>query len=227
MRRLIPVLIILIISIQFVQVVQAGDVSRWQLSISGIDQLEFGTQRLAGGVQIEWQTIIEFTLQDGQFKSGTGTSRLLNTIAPLSRPPDTFNCQLSKGIFSNRNGMSFSTPHLRYKAFPVSGKVNGESIQLNPYLEYPGNYYAVLYHCQTSNELGSFWIERSPRIAKELSKRQNTSTKFENDSYLADIKEVKSIPPGAEIEFPLINGFKLAFSEQSGLRKLEYRLEKK
>lgn len=120
--------------------------------------------------------------------------------------------------------MSFSTPHLRYKAFPVAGRMVGDTIQLKPFLEYPGNYYAVLYRCETADELGSFWIERAPRIARELSKRQNTITKFEDGIYQAEIKEVKSIPPGPDIEIQLIDGLKFSVTEQYGLRKLEYSL---
>ncbi len=208
------------------QIVQASESSHWKLTITGKDKLEFGTEMLAGGLNIGWQTVLEFSIQDGQFKLGTGSAELLGEISPFSRPLAIFECQLTNGIFSNRNGKSFSTPHLRYKAFPVGGKIIGDTILLKPFLDYPGNYYAVLYQCETASELGSIWLERSPRVARELSKQQNAVTQVENGSYQVSIKEVKSILPGSEIELPLIDGLQFGFTEPNGIRKLHYVLSR-
>ncbi len=223
MQIKILILILLIVSIPSVHAIEN---SRWLLTISGFDKLEFGTEKLAGGLNIEWKTLLEFSVRKGQFKVGTGKAEFIGDITGFSRPAEMFDCQLMNGTFSNRNGMSFSTPHLRYKSFPVTGRVIGNTIQLNPFLEYPGNYYAVLYRCKTANDLGAFWIDRSPRVARELSKRQNTITKLDEGIYQAEIKEVKSIPPGPEIEMQLIDGLKFSVTEQFGLRKLEYTLKR-
>ena len=200
--------------------------SRWILTIQGKDKVEFGTEQLAGGLNIHWQTKLEFTIQNDRFNQGTGTATFVGDITTFSRPAEMFDCKLVNGIFSNRNGISFSTPHLRYKAFPLTGKIVGDKIQLNPFLEYPGNYYAVLYQCETSNELGSFWIERSPRIARELSKRQDATITFEESIYRARIKEINSISPGPQMELPLIDGFKFSVTQQYGLRTLNYSLSR-
>lgn len=220
--------IILILILQSVSVtaVQATENGRWVLTISGADKLEFGTQSLAGGLNIKWTARLDMTIENGQFKQGSGTARLSSEISPFSRPAGMFDCKLTKGTFSNRNGLSFYTPHLRYKSFPVAGKIEGNSIQINSLLEYPGNYYAVLYQCETSHESGSIWIERSPRLAGELSKRQNTITQYVDGIYRARVKEVKSISPGPQIELPLIDGLKFSVTRQYGLRKLEYRLNR-
>ncbi len=223
MQPLFGLLILLIVSIL---PAHANENGRWKLTITGFDKIEFGTEKLAGGLNIHWQTTLEFKIEDNRFIQGTGVARLVDEITTFSRPAEMFNCELVNGTFASRTGMSFSMPHLRYKAFPVAGKVIEGSIQLNPFLEYPGNYYAVLYKCETTNELGSFWIERSPRVARELSKRQNAITKFEDGTYQANIKEVNGISPGPQLKLPLIDGLSFDLSEQYGLRRLEYSLSR-
>ncbi len=156
---------------------------RWQLEITGHDQLEFGTEHLAGGVRVDWQSVLDFFIEDGVFKQGTGTASLLPQINTVSRPEGMFECQQESGIFANNDGQSFSTPHLRYRAFPMLGEVKQANVRLYPHLDYPGNYYALLYRCKTGNALGSFWLENSPRIARELSKRQNAIVKVSDSTY--------------------------------------------
>ena len=223
MKLLYKSLILLIVSIQTIDADQNG---RWLLTISGVDRLEFGTEQLAGGLTVPWETRLEFTIKNGAFNQGTGNARLLSDIATFSRPKDMFDCQQVTGVFASNSGQSFSTPHLRYQAFPMLGKVIGDKIQLMPYLEYPGNYYAVLYQCSTRDSLGSFWLERSPRIARELSKRQNAEVKQVGSEFSAHIKEVKSIPPGPDLVLPLVDGLELSLTQEYGLRTIEYSLQR-
>lgn len=223
MRLTIRSLLLLILTIQ---PVHADPDGRWQLTIRGQDQLEFGTEFLAGGLKIKWLSILDFTIQQGVFVQGTGTARLLPEISPISRPEQMFECHQVSGTFANNNGQSFSTPHLRYRSFPMKGKLNEASVQLNPHLDYPGNYYAVLYECKTANSLGSFWLDNSPRIARELSKRQNALVEVKGSDYKANIKEVKNIAPGPELTIPLVDGLQFSVTQEYGLRKLEYRLER-
>ena len=215
----------LLLFIMTIHNAQAFEDGRWQLTISGHDRIEFGTEFLAGGLTLKWETVLDFTIQQNAFVSGTGTARLLPDIQIFSRPPNMFECKQVIGTFASRSGLSFSTPHLRYQAFPVSGKVENNAIQLNPYLEYPGNYYAILYECTTHKEQGSFWVERAPRVSRELSKRQDSTITVKDGSYRAQIKEVKSIDPGIEIKLPLIDGLKFELLQDYGLRSVEYRLE--
>lgn len=211
--------------ILIIQNVYAEINGRWKLTISGQDQLEFGTEHLAGGLVIEWVSTLEFTIQHDVFVQGTGTARLMPGIASISRPAGMFDCNQVSGTFANNSGQSFSTPHLRYRSFPMMGRVIEQSIKLNPHLDYPGNYYAVLYECQTDNSMGSFWLERSPRIARELSKRQNALVHVNESTYSANIKEVKTIEPGPEMQLPLIDGLNFSVTQEYGLRRLEYRLQ--
>ena len=223
MRLPIKSLIFLII---IIHQAYANDDGRWQLTITGHDQLEYGTQMLAGGLKVEWESILEFGIKQGQFQSGTGTARLLPNISAFSRPPEVFECRQEIGTFSSRSGVSFSTPHLRYQAFPLSGKVVGERVQLIPYLEYPGNYYALLYQCATSNELGDFWLQQAPRVSRELGKRQNASVDSKDGVFSVRVKELMSIDPGTKLEIPLIDGFKLSMEQETGARAIEYQLRR-
>jgi hypothetical protein len=223
MRYLIKLLIFLIIIIHQAYAIEDG---RWQLVIRGHDQLEFGTQRLAGGLHIGWQSILEFSIQQGQFTQGTGTAELLPNMSAFSRPPEMFECNQVAGTFASRSGISFSTPHLRYQAFPLTGKVIANRVELSPYLEYPGNYYAVLYRCTTRNELGEFWLDTAPRVSRELGKRQNSQTKSEDGLYSVSIKELKNIAPGSRMEIPLIDGFTMSLEQENGGRQIEYHLQR-
>lgn len=223
MKVPIKPLFFLILTIQLAHADIDGD---WKLTISGQDQLEFGTEHMAGGLNIRWLSVLQFTIEDGLFLQGTGTARLLPEIVTTSRPVDMFDCNQVSGTFASNSGQSFSTPHLRYRSFPMLGKVIDQSIRLNPHLDYPGNYYAVLYECKTDNSLGSFWLEQSPRIARELSKRQNALIKVNDLMYSAHIKEVKNIAPGPEMLLPLIDGLSFSVTQEYGFRKLEYQLQR-
>ncbi len=222
MEIMVKSLLLLILTIHLAHA--DGIEGRWQLIITGQDRLEFGTEQLAGGLQIRWQSVLDFRITEGVFKQGTGTARLLPDILPFSRPPDMFDCHQESGTFASNTGQSFSTPHLRYRSFPMQGRVTGSRVILKPFLEYPGNYYAVLYACKTDKSLGSFWLENAPRIARELSKRQNAQLKAVGPEFNAHIKEVKNIAPGPELEIPLIEGLSFSLSEQYGLRQLHYEL---
>ncbi len=217
---------LLILLIVIMQSAHAELDGRWLLTISGSDRLEFGTEHLAGGLSIPWQSELEFTIKDGVFQQGTGNARLLADIDTYSRPQDMFDCEQVQGIFASNSGQSFSTPHLRYRAFPMLGQVVSDRVQLKPFLEYPGNYYAVLYECSTDDSRGSFWLDRSPRIARELGKRQNAQLKASESGYSAHIKEVKTIPPGPDIDLPLIDGLQFSLEQDYGLRTLNYTLQR-
>ncbi len=120
MRHLIKLLVFLIITIHQAYAIEDG---RWQLTITGQDQLEYDTQMLAGGLNIGWESILEFSIKQGRFEQGTSTARLLPNMSAFSRPPEMFECAQVSDTFASRSGISFSTPHLRYKVFPLSGKV--------------------------------------------------------------------------------------------------------
>jgi hypothetical protein len=218
---------VLLLLILIIQPAHANSIDgRWQLTIAGRDQLEFGTEKLAGGVRLGWSILLDFTIRDGLFTQGSGTARLLPDITPVSRPEGMFDCQLDSGIFASSSGQSFATPHLRYQAFPMLGRVSETNITLQPHLEYPGNYYAILYRCKTTSVAGEFWLENSPRVARELGKQQNATISAGDQGYSAQIKEVKNIAPGPDLTLPIIDGLSFTISQEYGLRELNYHLER-
>jgi hypothetical protein len=80
MRHLNRLLVFLIITIHQAYAIEDG---RWQLTITGQDQLEYGTQMLAGSLNIGWESILEFSIKQGRFEQGASTARLLpNMSAP-------------------------------------------------------------------------------------------------------------------------------------------------
>ncbi len=214
--------------IVIIQTSHAGDEldGRWQLSIEGRDRLEFGSELMAGGIELGWVTVLDFIIENKVFKLGSGKAELHPQITAYSRPEKVFSCHDVEGVFASRSGQSFSTPHLRYQSFPMVGKVESGLIHLTPFLDYPGNYYAVLYECTTGNPQGAWWMENSPRIARELGKRQNALVKVKGGDFSANVKEVKTIAPGPELSLPLVDGLEFSLTEEYGLRVMHYALKK-
>jgi hypothetical protein len=194
--------------------------------INGTDRLEFGSRFLAGGLDLEWQSILEFSVLDGRFELGTAKAQLMPNVEAFSNPPGMFDCSQVSGTFASRSGNSFSIPHLRYQGFPLTGRVIDGKVELTPFLEYPGNYYAIMYRCETADERGEVWADSAIRIARELGRRQNAEVETDNGRYRATIKEVKVIAPGPKLEIPLNDGFELALEQNYGARKLRYQLRR-
>ena len=210
-----------------IQTAHAGALDgRWQLSIDGIDRLEFGSEFMAGGIELGWTTVLDFTIEDDVFMFGSGSAALKPGIGAYSRPEEMFSCHDVEGIFASRSGRSFSTPHLRYQSFPMQGRVENDMVHLNPRLDYPGNYYAVLYECTTSHPRGSWWMENSPLIARELGKRQNALVKVKGGDFSANVKEVKTIAPGPDLSLPLVDGLRFSVTREYGLRRMTYELKR-
>ncbi len=238
MKRLYPVpaqcgvlvLLILVMSTGPLLAQQLPVDGRWLLRIDGRDQLEFGLENLAGGIRLNWSSSLEFRIENGRFLRGSGRAELLPEMEPVSRPEGVFDCAPSAGVFASRSGQSFEIPHLRYRAFPMRGEVrNGEQgwrVRLQPDLKYPGNYVAVMYRCSTDHEQSEVWLEASPRIARELGKRQNAETRQDEGGFQVTVKEVKTLPPGPLLELPLQDGLEFTLDSEYGLRRLRYRLDR-
>jgi len=203
---------------------------RWLLRIEGRDQLEFGLENLAGGIRVRWRSELEFTIESGRFLRGSGRAELLPDIEAVSRPPGFFDCAPSEGVFANRSGQSFEMPHLRYRSFPMRGRLEQRDgawrVILEPDLKYPGNYIAVMYRCSTGNAQAALWLEASPRVARELGKRQNAEVARDSDRFSVSVKEVKTLPPGPLLELPLQMGLEFTLESEYGMRRVVYRLQR-
>ena len=227
--RALLVLILIIMPLPLYAAENGSD-GRWLLEIDGRDQLEFGMENLAGGIVVRWRTALEFRIENGRFLRGSGRAELMPDVEPVSRPEGVFTCALNEGVFVSRSGQTFDMPHLRYRSFPMRGRVEqgeaGTRVILQPELKYPGNYLAVMYRCTTDHQQGALWLEASPRIARELGKRQNAQARVEDGRYRATVKEVKTLPPGPLLELPLQDKLELTLESEFGLRRLRYRLQR-
>lgn len=205
----------------------------WALSIKGKDNLEFGTQFLAGGLILNWTTTLLFSIKDGQFVLGTGLAELSSNITSFSRPENLIKCKTSSGTYVSQNGQIFKTPHLRYIRFPVSGqaqlkKMNSPiMMKLVHGMEYPGNYYGVLFECKTKDGLGQAWLDQGPKVSKEKASRQSIETQIVNGFYIAKVKQVKAVAPGPELIIPMINHWQMTLSDSFGESTLQYQLTHK
>lgn len=202
----------------------------WELRINGKDNLEFGTQFLAGGLTVKWTVSLLFRVKDGQYILGTGIAKLNSNVEPFSRPEKLFECDNIPGTYVSRNGQIFKTPHLRYLSFPVSGQVQLKKpnsptmMKLVHGMEYPGNYYGVLFECKTKNDLGENWLVQSPRVSKEKASRQSIDTHEADGFYVAKIKQVKAVAPGPELMIPMIDQWQMTFSDSFGESSYHYQL---
>ena len=205
----------------------------WELRINGKDNLEFGTQFLAGGLTVNWSTTLSFQVTNGQFMMGSGIAKLDSNVESFSRPENLFECNNIYGTYVSGNGHIFKTPHLRYISFPVSGQTQLKQknspimMKLVHGMEYPGNYYGVLFECKTQDSLGKTWLERSPRVSKEKASRQSIDTKKIDDFYVAKVKQVKAVAPGPELMIPMIDQWQMTLSDSFGQSIFHYRLLKK
>lgn len=203
----------------------------WELKITGQDKLEFGTQFLSSGVIVNWQVNLLFSIENEQFKTGTAFAELDKEIQQFSLPEKTFTCQKEEGSYVSKSGQIFQTPHLRYKRFPITAVVkpliNGiQNIFIQHGMDYPGNYYGLLFECKTEHDFGKNWLQQGPRNSKERGSRQSIHTSFDGQSYKVKIKQVKEIAPGSKLEIPLINHWSMIQNSTFDDTKLKFELLK-
>ncbi len=55
---------------------------------------------LVGGLNIGWESILEFSIKQGRFEQGTSTARLLPNMSAFSRTPQVFECALVSSTFA-------------------------------------------------------------------------------------------------------------------------------
>lgn len=116
---------------------------KWRLSIFQRNDLFFGDSYLYGGVTARVRTDIDFEIEDGQYKSGSGKA-MFASIKPISYPGGVFDCIVE-------------TYSMDKTAFKVSGKVVGQSVTL----QVPANKYSVKYNCVTdTHELKDYYFKK-------------------------------------------------------------------
>lgn len=73
------------------------DVERWRVTYTGYDVLRQGdSYEHFKGLKVHWRTTVDFRIQGGQYRGGTGKN-VITGIESYSHPPGVWDCVLLKG----------------------------------------------------------------------------------------------------------------------------------
>lgn len=198
----------------------------WQLTIEGHQTFVFGEPGFGGGVRIPWEVVIQFQIRDDVFMIGSGSARWLDKITPLSSPPGWFDCRQVDGTYLDSNLVLHETPRVRFAGFPVAGSLDGGRVLLRPGYQPPGNYLAVTYECVTDNPSADGWFDLAERGKQVLGKRQDVETRRDGTRQVARVREVASLPPEAQLDLPLQDGWTFVQGSGNAASLVSYRLQR-
>jgi hypothetical protein len=198
----------------------------WQLVIEGQQAFVFGEPGFGGGIRIPWRVVIEFEVQQGRYRIGSGSARWLGPPAPLSRPRGWFDCRQVEGSYLDSNLVMHETPRVRFARFPVAGQVIDGRVRLEPGYESPGNYLAVTYRCVTEHPGADNWFALAERGKQVLGKRQDSETRSEAGRHTARVREVAALPPEARLDLPLQDGWTFSQGTADGVSSASYELKR-
>lgn len=224
-RHRAPVLAVLLLYLLPVPEAACAD-QRWQLQLSGHNSFVFGEAGFGGGIRIPWEVQIEFQLRDGEYLLGSGRSRWLDQMEPLSYPPGLFDCHGVEGSYLDSNLALHETPHVRFAAFPVAGSLRDGRVQLQPGYSPPGNYLAVTYECASENTIADNWFTVAERGKQVMGKRQDAETRYDGDGQVARVREVASLPPESRLDLPLQDGWTFSQGTDDGGSLVTYDLRR-
>jgi hypothetical protein len=200
--------------------------ARWELSISGHNSYLFGEPGLGGGLRIPWEVVIQFQVEAGEYRIGSGRARWLDRVVPLSQPPGWFSCRQVAGTYLDSNLALHETPRVRFAGFPVAGEVRDARVVLQPGYRPPGNYLAVTYECTTENPRAYNWFPLGERGKQILGKRQDTERTQDGDRQHVRVREVASLPPEGSIELPLEDDWSFVQGGEDDASLVRYRLRR-
>jgi hypothetical protein len=198
----------------------------WQLRIEGHQTFIFGESGFGGGIRLPWEVVIEFGVEQGGYRVGSGKARWLDRAVAVSRPAGWFDCRQVDGSYLDSNLVLHETPRVRFAAFPVAGEVRDGRIILEPGYEPPGNYLAVTYRCVTDKATGDNWFGLAERGKQVMGKRQDAETGRDGERQSARVREVASLPPEGRLDLPLSDGWTFAQGSESGDRFINFMLRR-
>lgn len=215
--------LILLLSALWLSPAVAG---QWRLTIEGHHRFVFGERPLHGYVQIPWEVQIEFRVQQGEFSAGVGSARWLERVTTGGRPDGWIDCHLEPGSFLDAGLHLQQMPRVRLARFPVAGALEGDSLQLVPGYEPPGNFLAIQYSCTTDRPAAEEWFTFAQRARNEEGKRQGAETSERNGRRSAMVREVKTLPPGGPLTLPLQDGWYFREGTPDAVYFAQYRLQR-
>lgn len=199
---------------------------RWELRLSGHNSYLFGEPGLAGGLRIPWEVVIQFQIQAGEYRLGSGSARWVDEVTALSYPPGWFSCRQVEGSYLDSNLKLHETPRVRFAGFPVAGEVRERRVLLQPGYQPPGNYLAVTYECVTDNPRAYDWFALAERGKQILGKRQDAEKQGAGDSQRVRVREVAPLPPEGGLELPLQDGWAFTQGGVDDASRIGYRLRR-
>jgi hypothetical protein len=214
-----------ILGLMLLPMVAAGS-DAWRLTLNGHQSFVFGDDRLAGGLRVPWEVVIDFHVDDGEFLLGHGRARWIDKLDVISTPAGWFECRKVPGTYLDSNLVMHETPRVRLAAFPVAGAVDDGRVQLRPAFSTPGNYIALTYECETQNPTASNWFPFAERGKQILGKRQDIEIRQDGDHQWVRVREVMSLPPEEMLELPLRDGWTFVRGAPDAPRYVAYRLRK-
>jgi hypothetical protein len=198
----------------------------WRLRITGHQTFLFGESILGGGIRIPWEVVIEFEVQQGRYRLGSGSARGLDRAEAVSHPAGWFDCQQVEGSYLDSNLAMHQTPRVRFAGFPVAGEVRDGRVILQPGYEPPGNYLAVTYRCEAVNPLADNWFAFAERGKQVFGKRQDAETREDGGRLSARVREVASLPPEGALDLPLIDGWRFVQGREAADRQVRFALNR-
>ena len=207
----------------------SADASRdglWELRIEGHHTFVFGERGFGGGIRVPWEVVIGFDVVDGDATVASGTSRWLDQAEPTSAPPGWFACSAVDGSYLDSNLQLHQTPRVRFAAFPVAVRVDGDSVVLQPGYRPPGNYLAVTYVCESTETASGNWFAVAERAKQVHGKRQDVELRERDGQRSVRVREVAVLPPERRIELPLLDGWSFIEGDEQSLRYMRYRLQR-
>ena len=214
------------IGLLLVPMIAAGS-EAWRLTLSGHQSFVFGDDRLAAGLRVPWEVVIDFRVEAGEFLLGHGRARWIDRLDTISNPAGWFDCHKVPGTYLDSNLVMHETPRVRLAAFPVAGAVDGDRVQLKPGFSAPGNYIALTYECETGNPTASNWFPFAERGKQILGKRQDIEVRQEGDQQWVRVREVMSLPPEEMLELPLQDGWSFVRGAPDAPRYVSYQLRRR
>ncbi|MCB1773824.1 MAG: hypothetical protein KDI88_09425 [Gammaproteobacteria bacterium] len=199
----------------------------WRLTLTGHQSFVFGDDRLAGGLRVPWEVVIDFRVDGSEFLLGHGRARWIDRLEAFSVPAGWFDCHRVPGTYLDSNLVLHETPRVRLAAFPVAGAVDDGRVRLLPDFSTPGNYIALTYECETGNPTATNWLPFAERGKQILGKRQDIEVRQDGDHQWVRVREVMSLPPEEMLELPLEDGWTFVRGAKDAPRHVVYRLTRR
>ena len=179
---------------------------KWRVTWVGWDTLYFGDNLLAGGIKPYWEVRVDFIIEDGKYKQGTGTARFIK-FEPHSHPPGVYDCEPMKGYAIDAQLNKHPTPYIEVPNFSVPGSSNGASATLQLPKE---NFYLVDYYCVMDSDRAkeALGAQYGKLTAKDMVKHSSKYKSIE--------KHGRQLPWGNRT-IPLQDGWKKSYGNTQSM----------